>query len=240
MYSSFLHDRKSRLARLWSNGELEKFAHHFTGDIVNVSGWRDEDKEGRVYADYFDQKKSYTITNYRSEARGFQGQENEVFLDLTRDLDEDFVSKYDVVFNHTVLEHIFEIDKAFSNLCLISKDIVIIVVPFLQPMHADYGDYWRFTPSCLQRLFFKNDMTVIYSSFNDPVNASVYLFCVGTKNPEKWRGILPSNVREGGEVPILTDPFLDDGQTPMVGANVILNIGPWIMRKCARIKSLFQ
>ena len=31
-----------------------------------------------------------------------------------------------------------------------SKDIVIVVVPFLQEQHAEYGDYWRFTPLTLK------------------------------------------------------------------------------------------
>ena len=240
MLKSLFYDRKSRLARLWSNRELEKFAHHFPGDIVNASGWKDEDKEGRTYADYFKQKNSYTITNYVSDARGFQGKENEIFLDLTKPLDKELVGKFDVVFNHTVLEHIFEVDKAFENLCALSKDIVILVVPFLQPMHADYGDFWRFTPSCLQKLFAKNDMSVVYSSFNDPVNASVYVFCVGTKNPEKWKDILPSNLKENGEVPFLTKPLLNDGQTPMVGANVILNIGPWLQLKYTALRGFLS
>ncbi len=239
MLKSLFQDRKSRLARLWSNQELGKLAHHFSGDIVNVSGWKDEDKEGRFYADYFSQKSSYTITNYLSDARGFQGQDNEIFLDLTKDLDEGLVGKFDVVYNHTVLEHVFEVDKAFENLCLLSKDTVILVVPFLQPMHADYGDFWRFTPTCLQKLFAKNNMEVLYSSFNDPVNASVYVFCIASKNPEKWRSVLPSNVTKGGDVNFLTKPFLNDGQTPMVGANAILNIGPWVYLVYARVKSFF-
>lgn len=231
MIKSLLIDRKSRIPRIWSNQELRKFAPHLAGDIVNVSGWKDEDKEGQKYASYFSQKNSYTITNYVSDARGFQGQENEVFLDLTQDLESDMIGKYDVVFNHTVLEHVFEMEKAFENLCHLSKDIVMIVVPFLQPMHADYGDFWRFTPSCLQKLFEKNNMSVIYSSFNDPVNAGVYVFCVATKNKEKWNGLLPSNLTKEGDVEFLTKPILNDGQTPMVGANVILNIGPWLSLK---------
>lgn len=228
MFEPFFRDRKSRIPRLWSNQELKKFAALFSGDIVNVSGWEDRDKEGQYYSDYFEKKSSYTITNYLSEARGFQGQENEIFLDLTKDLPKNLIGKYDVVFNHTVLEHVFEVHKAFENLCLLSRDAVILVVPFLQPMHADYGDFWRFTPSCLQRLFEKNGMSVIYSSFNNPINASVYVFCVAVKDPEKWKGKFPSNLDEDGNALFLTKPFLNDRQTPMVGANAIFNLGYWI------------
>ena len=228
MLKSILVDRKSRIPRIWSNKELRKFSSHFYGDIVNVSGWKDEDKEGQKYSSYFENKKSYTITNYVSEARGFQGAENEIFIDLTNDLPSEHIQKYDVVFNHTVLEHIFEIDKAFSNLCALTKDIAIVIVPFLQPMHADYGDFWRFTPLCLQRLFEKNGMKVLYCSYNNPINASVYIFCIATKNIEKWKDILPSNIDEYGNVPFLCKAFLNDGQTPMVGANAIINIGSFI------------
>ncbi|MEQ9424521.1 MAG: hypothetical protein RJQ09_08900 [Cyclobacteriaceae bacterium] len=182
-------DRKFRLARIWSNGELRKFAHLFNGDIANVSGWKDTDKEGSYYRDYFSNAKSYTITNYKSEARGFQGMEGEIFLDLTEVLPDDLKGKFNVVFNHTVLEHIYEVHLAFRNLCSMSKDIVIIVVPFLQQMHADYGDYWRFTPLTIRRMFSENDFEILYLSFNSEPNASVYIFCIATRNPHLWKSI---------------------------------------------------
>lgn len=104
-------DKKFRVPRSWSNSELKKFATLFSGRVVNVSGWRDIDKQGACYRDYFINAEEYWITNYRPEARGFQGnQENELFLDLTDPLPLDF-PKYNVVFNHTVLEHIFEVER---------------------------------------------------------------------------------------------------------------------------------
>ena len=90
-------DRKFRLPRVWSNRELKKFAHLFEGDVVNVSGWQDKDKEGDEYRNYFTKKRSYTITNYKTEARGFQGRVGEIFLDLEQDLPEDLKGKFDVV-----------------------------------------------------------------------------------------------------------------------------------------------
>ena len=47
-----LVDRKFRLPRIWSNNELKKFSDLFRGDIVNISAWRDEDKEGKQIRDY--------------------------------------------------------------------------------------------------------------------------------------------------------------------------------------------
>lgn len=180
-------DRIHRLPRVWSNQELKKYAHLFQGEVVNVSGWKDIDKEGKHYRDYFTKANSYTITNFKSEARGFQGYENELFLDLEKDLPEELVAKFDVVFNHTTLEHIYEARKAFENLCKLSNDIVIIVLPFLQQYHSDYGDFWRFSPLAIKRLFEENGLTPIYQSFNSDKMSSVYTFTIASKNPTKWK-----------------------------------------------------
>ena len=153
-------DRVFRLPRVWSNRELLKFAKLFKGDVANISGWTDEDKEGAYYKDYFSNVSSYSITNYIEEARGFQGKENEVFLDLTAELPNELINKFDVVFNQTVLEHIYEVNLAVKNLCSMTKDIAIVVVPFLQEMHANYGDYWRFTPLAMKNLFNENDISL--------------------------------------------------------------------------------
>lgn len=186
--------RVSRLARRWSNVELRKFASWFTGDIVNVSAWRDEDKSGAHYADYFTGKTSYTITNYKPEARGMQGAANEVFVDLEAPLDRALAGRFDVVFNHTVLEHIYEFQAAFANLCAMTRDVVIIVVPWLQPYHGDYGDYWRFSPLAVQRMFEANGLSPLYVSFNEDAFASVYVFAIGSKQPERWRERFPRPV----------------------------------------------
>jgi SAM-dependent methyltransferase len=184
-------DRRFRLPRIWSNKELAKFAPLYSGDIVNVSGWKDIDKEGKRYKDYFINASSYSITNYKTEARGFQGFEDEIFLDLEEDLPENLLQKFDVVFNHTVLEHVFEAEKAFTNLCRMSKDTVIIVLPFLQEMHTDYGDFWRFSPLCVKRLFEKNQFNLQYLSFNSHRNSAIYVFAIGTKYPDKWASEIP-------------------------------------------------
>lgn len=189
-------DKKFRRPRAWSNRELRRVCPVFTGKIVNVSGWRDADKEGGRYRDYFSNAEEYWITNYESNARGFQGDlEGEIFLDLTRPLRDELVGKFDVVFNHTVLEHIFDVNMAFANLCRMTKDVAIIVVPFMQEEHGDYGDFWRFTPQALDRLFSLNGMTTLYLSYNEDRNASTYVFGVASKHPNRWPQIasMPSN-----------------------------------------------
>lgn len=180
-------DKKFRAPRIWSNKELEKFANLFSGKVVNVSGWKDIDKQGQTYREYFSNSSEYWITNYESEARGFQGDlENEIFLDLVEVVNPDLHEKFHVVFNHTVLEHVFEIDIAFKNLCELSNDIVIVIVPFLQEQHADYGDYWRFSPQAIDKLFQKNGLQTIYINFNDQKKSSIYVFAIGSKQPNKW------------------------------------------------------
>jgi hypothetical protein len=207
-------DKKFRAARIWSNRVLKTIAPHCKGDVINVSAWKDEDKEGDHYKNYFSNASSYVISNYKSEARGFQGVENEFFLDLTIDLAPELHSKFDVVYNHTSLEHIFEVDKAFQNLCLMSKDLVIVVVPFMQEMHGDYGDYWRFTPLCLSRLYKKNNTEMIYCNFNNEPNTSVYILAVGSKNPAKWKNVLPDINKPG---------LGEDKKNDIMGYNVIRN-----------------
>ena len=190
----YLPEKKYRAARIWSNEELQKIAPLFSGNIINVSAWEDSDKRGRKYEDYFINKNSYTISNYVGQ-RGLQGVRDEIELDLEKDLPQELFEKYDVVFNHTTLEHIFDVQKAFSNLCHMSKDIVIIVVPFLQEMHYNQGfkDYWRFTPFAVKKLFERNNFQLSYIAANNSKNESIYVFAVGTKNYEKWKEFLAIN-----------------------------------------------
>ena len=141
--------------RRWSNAELRKVGHLFTGEVINVSGWRDEDREHAHYADYFPHKASYTVSNVGG-AKGLQGADNEFTLDLERPVPEDRRRRYDVVFNHTTLEHVYDIHAAVKALCTLSRDVVIVVVPFAQGTHweeGSYRDYWRPTPFALRNLF---------------------------------------------------------------------------------------
>jgi len=221
-------DKKFRVPRIWSNKELEKFAHLFYGKGVNVSGWKDIDKEGRKYKDYFTNISEYWITNYKSEARGFQGdQENEIFLDLEENLDKNMYEKFDMVFNHTVLEHVFEVNKAFENLCNLSNDIVIVVLPFLQEQHAEYGDYWRFTPLAVEKLFVKNNCELLYINYNDAKNDSIYIFAIGSKNSSKWNQIKEESSNQLNNI----DSF-------MLGTNIIKN--SFFDRVKVKIKSMFK
>ncbi|HET7435653.1 MAG TPA: hypothetical protein VFN10_13170 [Thermoanaerobaculia bacterium] len=184
--------------RLWSNMELRRFAPLFRGDVINVSGWDDRDKEGGRYQNYFTGRTSYAISNIAGE-RGESGLENEFFLDLTKDLPADMRERFDVVFNHTTLEHIYEIGKATANLCAMSRDVVIIVVPFAQQVHFDEGsflDFWRPTPFALATMLEENGFEMLYCTRNDNDVYPIYTFCVASKHPERWRQRFPGSLAQ--------------------------------------------
>jgi len=188
-------DRKFRLARIWSNDELKKFAHLFEGKVINVSAGENIDKQGSTYDQYFKNGSEFWLSNYSPGSfRGYEGRPNEHLIDLEQPLKEELKGQFDVVFNHTTLEHIFDVFTAFKNLCELSKEVVIIVVPFAQEQHEakDFFDYWRFTPTCLRELFKRNGFIVVYEASNNDFNAGTYLFTIAARNPEKWLGKFPS------------------------------------------------
>lgn len=166
-------------ARIWSNNELAKIAEVFSGDIINVSGELDRDKSGGVYKDYFVNADTYSISNYKPF-----NLEREIVLDLEKELQEQYYKRWDVVFNHTVLEHIYDIHTAFNNLCSMARKAVILVVPFAQEVHYKegvYADWWRPTPLAIKKMFEENGYAMLYYSHNNMEYTNVYLFCVGVR-----------------------------------------------------------
>lgn len=176
--------------REWSNQELSKIGSQFDGAVINVSGWRDEDQRGGKYRDYFPKAESYTISNFKG-ARGLADEDGcGISIDLESDLPEDQRGRYQVAYNHTTLEHVFDIRKAISNICDLSTDAVILVTPFLQSVHYEegsFGDFWRPTPMCLNRILADNDFTTVYQVANDTPWHYVYVFTVAVRNPQQSR-----------------------------------------------------
>ena len=191
--------RRFRNARLWSNKILHEIGPKFTGDIINVSGWRDSDKNNKFYgSDYFVNASSYSISNWHTDSHGYEGVASNYLINLEEEInDEKLINNWDVVFNHTVLEHIFNVDNAFTSLCKISRKYVIVVVPFLQEDHTDYGDYWRFTPRCLKKNFEKNNFKLVFISANDNKNDAIYIVAVAENidSLENYPRINFSNVK---------------------------------------------
>lgn len=211
-------DPKFRVPRIFSNNELKKFAHFFEGKIINVSGWTDEDKQGGYYKDYFSKKSEYWISNFKSNQKGMVGQENEIFVDLEQELENKYIGKFDVAFNHTTLEHIYDFHKAFSNICKFSNDVVIIVVPYIQQIHGiGYSDYWRFTPHSVKKMYEYNGLTLRYCSANGSDNASIYLVCIGYRNL-KWNKKIPK--RFDLKINNSKELYADD-YSNIIGGNVV-------------------
>ena len=187
-------NRSFRLPRLWSNSVLAEIGPLFTGSVINVSGWDDRDKAGGRYRDYFPGASDYSISNHEGE-RGLSDapEVTDYQLDLEQPIDEALRGRFDVVFSHTALEHIYDVQTAFRNLCLLSKDVVIVVLPFAQELHysPSYGDYWRFTPMSLRRMFEQNGLEVVFETANRHRNAGIYLVSVASRDPESWRQRMP-------------------------------------------------
>jgi len=195
-FRSFLHglyryEPKYRRARVWSNQELKKIAPFFTGNVINLSGWADEDKTGGAYREYFINAKSYCISNKEGGAQ--QGKEKRleesIAIDLEYPVSPEYFQAYDCVFVHTVLEHVFNTFQAVANICKMSRDAVICVSPFLQIIHQteDYQDYWRLTPAALERLFSSHGFTTVYAQGGPNIDStSLYYFWVASKDPKKW------------------------------------------------------
>jgi hypothetical protein len=176
--------------RPWSNRELRRFAHLFVGDVIHVSGWEDRDKEGGFYRDYFSKASSYELSNFGG-ARGTSPL-TDVAIDLEAQVPSELVGKYDVVFNHTTLEHVFDFRGAFARLCDLSKDVVIVVVPFAQVEHWERGsflDYWRVTEFGLERLFTENELMPLYIAGNHNPIYPTYFFAIGSRQGHKWSPI---------------------------------------------------
>lgn len=175
--------------RFWSNDELRRISGFFKGDVINVSAGYDKDKEGGEYGEYFDNARSYSISNYKKDTN--RTTEIEINLDVPLNDVSDLGSRFDVVMTHTVLEHVYGIKTAVENLCFLSRDIVITVVPFVQSFHHQekvYSDYWRFTPFGMKKLFEESNFETIYMSWNNDPLGNIYIFHVASKNPDKWVG----------------------------------------------------
>lgn len=178
-------------ARCWSNERLKYFCSNFSGRIINISGGDDSDKQGDVYRNYFNNKTDYYISNFSK----LYEVENEIEFDLrSRAIDINDTGKYDVVFTHTVLEHVYELDAAINNICSLSRDIIITVVPFIQSYHRDhwYDDFWRFTPVALFKAFELRGFKTLHVDWNDDPIGNIYILHIASKNPDRWGHVFKS------------------------------------------------
>ena len=179
--------------RNFSNKMLRLYAPFFNGDVINVSGWKDEDGEGGNYKSYFTNANNYTISNVKGHKKGLGSagpRYREVELDILQEIPNSLKGGFDVVFNHTTLEHIYDFPSAFRHLCELSRDTVIIAVPVMQQIHqnADFGDYWRPTTMAIARMFLENGLEPLVIKCNDQPFAPVYCFAIGSRKPHSYKG----------------------------------------------------
>lgn len=192
--ASRLLDERLVNPRRFSNALLRFYGPVFGGNVINVSGWDDRDKEGGSYKDYFKNCSGYIVSNVSGVEKGMgsikQNEGEEIELDLGKPLPPDLRGKFDVVFNHTTLEHVLNIEQAFKNLCDLSKDAVILVVPVFQELHIleTYGDYWRMTTLGIAKMFKKNGFEPMVILVNDQPFAPIYCFAIGVRDPQKYEG----------------------------------------------------
>lgn len=182
--------------REFSNAILKYYGHLFTESVVNVSGWRDGDFEGGTYASYFPNAKSYHISNAPTKMKGVGSIENEIEIDLSKPIPETLKKKYGVVFNHTTIEHIFDIDTAIKNLCDLSTDVVIMVAPTLQHIHYNkgYGDYNRLTPMGIVKYLEKNGLETIVLQSNEQQFSPIFCFALAVHKDSKYKGMIVKNL----------------------------------------------
>ena len=217
--------------RAFSNRILRQHLRHLGGDIVNVSGWEDRDKEGGFYRQYYGWLNRYVITNIGGES-GMPAEIPEdvesVYLDLEQPVPAELIGQFDVVFSHTVLEHVYTTQQALENLALLSRDVVVTVIPFSQGVHytSSFSDYVRLSPFYLKRFFEERGFTVLLSTCNDQPFFPIYLVFVATLCPEKHVEsfsdapvsyevqILPSRLGRFGESGLMsTGPALKEQET---------------------------
>lgn len=180
------------MARLWSNEVLRQVGPLAEGEVVNVSAWQDADKEGGYYRTYFPNADRYYTSNYG----GFRGEgiEDSFLLDLESPLPVKLEQRFDLVFNHTTLEHVYDVFRAVENLCRTTRDAVIVVVPAVQQEHLSdsFSDYWRFTSCGLSALFERNGLEVMMMVSSPYRNAAIYHLALASRQPHLWRDRLPS------------------------------------------------
>lgn len=206
---------KFRAARIWSNLELRKFAHMFTGTVTNISAANDEDKEGSCYKDYFSGADKYLTTNLQSSGK------TDYVLNLEQPLSSSMHNICKCAFNHTTLEHVYECRRAFASICRISSDVVIVVVPYIQQLHgtqSQYLDFWRFSPYAMRNMYEENDLKLRYCSANGAERTSIYLFCIGYRN-SKWDSLIPERMDVALDA---TMSLYGDDYTNIIGGNVIV------------------
>jgi len=113
-----------------------------TGKVLDLGGDRRS-----TYRQFLKGSSTFTILNFSPESAP----------DIVHDLEQPLPvasATYEGVLLINVLEHIFNYEQLLSESARVLKPggQIVIVVPFLFPVHPSPHDYWRFTGDALTRL----------------------------------------------------------------------------------------
>lgn len=133
-------------ARRYNNKCIKEFAKGIKNKkILELgSGKKLRGKEYYSAKRFFDESNEFTQTDVVKEF-GYK------ILDVTK---MNYINKYDIIICMNVLEHVYDFNKAVSNIhkALRKKGTAVIFVPVFYPLHDEPGDYWRFTEHSLRKM----------------------------------------------------------------------------------------
>lgn len=129
-----------------SNEWLAENVKDIKGKVISIGAMNDRDGTGRNYKDYFKSADSYTTTDIDGDVDLYVDVRN---MKIIKD------EEYDCVFLSGVLEHVDDFMAGVREIKRILKKggVLIMGVPFKQPLHSKGDDYWRFTIYALKYMF---------------------------------------------------------------------------------------
>lgn len=135
-------------ARLDSNALLRRWGADLQGDVLSLGSGNDRDGEGHQYREYFPRATSYTTSDVGEAGEGCDQQ-----LDV-RAMPDVPDHAYDVIFCSGVLEHVDDTAAALREIwrVLAPGGVLLLGVPFRQPIHRAPYDFWRFTTHGIQQI----------------------------------------------------------------------------------------
>lgn len=84
-----------------------------------------------------------------------------------------------------------------------TTDAAIICIPWTQLIHimeGKFGDYWRFTPECLERLFLPHGLKTVCHHGTDIPGSSVYFISVFSRSPSRYSHLMSDTVSSGDDM----------------------------------------
>ncbi len=132
-------------SRVESNVWLREVAARIEGDVLSIGSRDDLDGQGGRYRDYFYSARSYLTSDVSGRA--------DLVLDV-RHMAEVPDGRFSCVFCSGVLEHVDDFPAALSEITRILSPggVLLLGVPFRQPLHDEPGDFWRFTRYAIEFL----------------------------------------------------------------------------------------